>query len=146
MLQWQKKGHRVKEIVITDRSKYIHYISHTWVGSTHDYQVFKEEFPSSESWFADKSVLVDTGFQGIQKDYKIHNLLIPKKKSRKRTLSEAEKANNKDISSNRIIVEHAICGIKRFRIMVDRLRMRDFVAYDRIIEICAGLWNFYLKN
>lgn len=121
-------------------------MSDAWVGSTHDYQMFKEEFPPTKAWFSDKSLLVDTGFQGIQKDYKVHKLQIPKKKPKKGVLSKPEKANNKDISSNRIVVEHAICGVKRFRVMVDRLRICNFVAYDKIIEVCAGLWNFYLKH
>jgi hypothetical protein len=30
--------------------------------------------------------------------------------------------------------------------MSDRLRMRDFEKYDDTLEVCAGLWNFYLTN
>jgi hypothetical protein len=39
-------------------------------------------------------------------------------------------------------VEHSIGGMKRYRILSERLRMHDYEEYDLIIGVCAGLWNF----
>gem|GEM_PF-2980693 len=54
------------------------------------------------------------------------------------------KAENKSISSERIKVEHSIGGMKRYRILSERLRIHDFDLYDNILNVCAELWNFYL--
>ena len=61
----------------------------------------------------------DTGFQGFRcSGVKI---IQPKKKPKGRDLTLQEKAKNREISSIRIRVEHAIAGIKRFRIVKDKL-------------------------
>lgn len=67
--------------------------------------------------------------------------VLPKKKTKGKTLSEADKAQNKAKAQKRIFVEHSIAGLKRFRILSDRLRIHDFDFYDQILGICAGLWN-----
>ena len=43
-------------------------------------------------------------------------------------------------------VEHAIGGMKRYRILADRLRLHDFDFYNDVLEVCAGLWNFQLSH
>jgi hypothetical protein len=43
-------------------------------------------------------------------------------------------------------VEHSIGGLKRYRILYDRLRLQDYGMCDTVVEVCAGLWNFYLAN
>lgn len=90
-------------------------------------------------------MLIDLGFLGIQKLYgaKVH---MPKKKPRNGELTEADKAYNKSISQNRIKVEHSIGGLKRYRILSDRLRMKSMTKYNQIAGICAGLWNFMITN
>jgi hypothetical protein len=68
--------------------------------------------------------------------------MIPNKKPKGGELTQAQKAENKDISRERIKVEHSLAGLKRFRILSDRLRIHDIKMYDEIIGLCAGLWNF----
>ena len=48
--------------------------------------------------------------------------------------------------AQRIVVEHAHAGLKRYRILADRLRMHNFMLYDVVLGVCAGLWNFYLSR
>ena len=87
-------------------------------------------------------MLVDTGFQGIQK---IHaNTLIPKKKPRGGFLTEAEKSWNRLISSARIVIEHAIGGIKRFGAVSHIFRNKNGID-DQFVNVCAGLWNMELQ-
>ena len=50
------------------------------------------------------------------------------------------------MAQQRVFIEHAIGGLKRFRILSDRFRNKIFSLYDQILEVCAGLWNFYLLN
>lgn len=43
-------------------------------------------------------------------------------------------------------VDHSIGGMKRYRILSDRLRIHDCGMYNKVVEVCAGLWNFNLTN
>lgn len=107
--------------------------------------MFQEEFPPEQAWFKDFRVRVDLGFLGIEKDYQCQEVLIPNKKPKNQELTPAQKAENKLLASKRIIVEHAIAGLKRYRILSDRLRSHDLKLYNVILGVCAGLWNFYLS-
>ena len=62
----------------------------------------------------------DTGFQG----FSLAGVVIvqPKKKPRGKELTVDDKANNQQISAIRIRIEHAIGGVKRYRIVKDKLR------------------------
>jgi hypothetical protein len=48
------------------------------------------------------------------------------------------------LSQVRIFIEHAIGGMKRFNILVQRFRNRKDDFEDDAIGICAGLWNLTL--
>ncbi len=50
------------------------------------------------------------------------------------------------MASVRIKVEHSIAGMKRYRILSDRLRIHLIDLYDDILALCVGLRNFYLTN
>ena len=106
--------------------------------------MFKEEFPPEEDWFAEHEVQVDLGFQGIEKDYTGKAFSIPHKRKKNEELTQEQKAENKARASQRIKVEHSIGGLKRYRILSDRLRMHDLNLYNDVLEVCAGLWNFRL--
>jgi hypothetical protein len=65
---------------------------------------------------------VDTGYQGLQK---LHaNTAIPKKKSKKNPLTKADKKNNQQISSSRVVIENIIRELKIFRILSEKYRNR----------------------
>lgn len=145
MLLRKKKCHTVKALALSNPQRRIPYLSSCWVGTTHDYRMLQEEFPPEQAWFAEFRVRVDLGFVGIAKDYVCKELLIPNKKPKKKELTPEQKTENKLLASKRIVVEHALAGLKRYRILSDRLRMHDLELYDVILGVCAGLWNFYLS-
>ena len=107
--------------------------------------MFQSEFPPAQPWLERFRLRVDLGFLGIEKDDVGKEILIPHKKPRKQELTPAKKAENQGLASQRIVVEHAHAGLKRYRILADRLRMHNFVLYDVVLGVCAGLWNFYLS-
>lgn len=121
-------------------------MSNCWVGSTHDYTMLKEEFPPNKHWFKTFKVRLDLGYIGFDKLYDCKKLYLPKKRRKKQKLTSKEKAENKRKAKKRIYVEHSISGIKRYRILSNRLRIKDFGLYNDILEVCAGLWNFYLET
>ncbi len=122
------------------------YVSECWVGKTHDYSMFKQEFPPGQDWFKNFTVRVGLGFLGIDKDYACKRILLPHKKKKNQELDGDQIKENRSQACGRISVEHAIGGMKRYRVLSDRLRIHDVKLYNDILGICAGLWNFYLSN
>lgn len=121
-------------------------MSESYHGSCHDFQILKEEFdPTKNKWFDKFEILVDLGFLGLNKLYN-GSIKIPHKKTKKKELTEEQKEFNKSLSKLRIKVEHSIGGLKRYRILSDRLRMRNVTRYNQVSGICAGLWNYILTN
>jgi hypothetical protein len=135
---------------MTTLDKTIVFLGQTFSGHTHDYTMLKQEFPPELTWFVLLQVLVDLGYQGILSDYVGDEIQIPHKKPRKSkkkpvtSLTDEQKAENRALSSIRILVENAICGLKRYNILVHRFRNHRNNFDDDVIAIAAGLWNFNL--
>ena len=132
-------------MIIATKEKYIHYLSHCYIGKTHDYALLKSEFPPQNDWFSEHKIRVDLGYQGFETDYKCQKVIIPHKKPRNQELTQIQRDENQQKSRKRIWVEHSIGGMKKYRFLADRLRVHDFDLYNDVLEICAGLWNFNLK-
>lgn len=136
----------MKSLIISNPEKRICYLSNSRIGKIHDYTFMKEVFPPDQNWFESFHVKVDLGFLGIVSDYVCKSVKIPYKKPKNSVLTEERKLENKVVSSERIVVEHSIGGLKRYRILSDRLRIHLIDFYHEILGVCAGLWNFYLAN
>ncbi|KAA6333588.1 hypothetical protein EZS27_018015 [termite gut metagenome] len=65
-------------------------------------------------------------------------------KPRGRDLYLAQKQQNKEISSFKLKVEHAIGRVKIFRIVKERYRCHKLFFEDPVFEIACGLHNFRL--
>ncbi len=100
--------------------KAIFFLGGTFSGHMHDYTMLKEEFPPGKAWFQFPEVPADLGYQGTVSDYPGENIRIPHKKPRKSkknpitSLSDEQKAENRAPSKIRILVENAVCGLKRY--------------------------------
>src|SRR4029077_5784161 len=96
----------VKNNLIIDlEERLVRYLSRTVAGRMHDKRICDEEgytFPPGCVLFK------DTGFQGLEPDHVCP--YQPKKKPRGQELSPDDKAENKMISSIRILIEHVIAG------------------------------------
>jgi hypothetical protein len=60
-------------------------------------------------------------------------------------LSGGEQLLNRIFSSARVVVEHAIAGVKRCRIVKDVLRLTKAGISDRVMEIACGLHNLRIS-
>jgi len=79
-------------------------------GKKHDFRLFKE---SNIKIHPTISVLTDSGYQGLQI---LHGKTqMPKKRSKKNPLTEEDKKNNRQLSSDRVLNENVIGCLKRFR-------------------------------
>jgi hypothetical protein len=85
----------------------------------------------------------DMGFQGYTCDGM--TIFQPKKNPPGRELTPPEKAHNRAISSIRIRIEHAIGGVKRYRMVKDKIRLLKDGIRDTVMETCCGLHNFRLQ-
>ena len=85
----------------------------------------------------------DTGFQGFCPS--VITAIQPKKKPKGGVLTVSETARNRVISSIRMRVEHAIGGVKRYRIVKDKLWNWKKGFSDKVMETCCGLHNFRLN-
>ena len=141
----KKRCHTRKNSLIANEKREILFLSPTKEGRVHDLtQIKKTEI--LQHFPPDKSLWVDKAFQSIQKCLKPSNtVMIPHKKPRKKPLSAQQKKENRIISGIRIVVEHAINGVKRFATTSHIYRNRRGQD-DQFILLCAGLWNFHLKN
>jgi len=83
--------------------------------------------------------LLDSGYQGILKLHK--NSVTPKKKPKGGKLADKEKADNKQLSSIRIIIENVIAKIKVFKITSNKYRNRRKRFGLRMALIC-GIINY----
>ena len=138
----KKKIHAKKNVIATNDKKKIIFLSPTKSARRHDKRLadkvsFFDYIPEHIALW------VDTGFQGVCKQHS--NTLIPKKATKGKPLSRYDKEENKTISSFRVIVEHAIAGIKRFGVVAQTLRNRKAYFDDLVIEVSCGMWNFHLK-
>ena len=136
----KKKRHTVKNNVLVNAKGEIVLLTPTCEGKKHDKKI------ADEAAFAlpDGSLLYqDTGFQGFALEGT--TIFQPKKKPRGGELTTDEKAQNRLISRIRVRVEHAIDGVKRYRIVKDQLRNWKADFRDKVMETCCGLHNFRLR-
>ena len=138
----KKKAHTRKNIVVNDENRRILVLTPTVKGSMHDKKVY-DKYGLGNSIPKDVTQWVDTGFQGIAKEYDI-DVQIPKKNTKNNKLTVKEKENNKTISGIRIISEHAIGGIKRMRSVSDTYRNRRGNTDDKLMLVSAGIWNLFI--
>ena len=110
------------------------------IGSQHDFQLFKESRSALASHIRS---LADSGYLGIGK---IHaNSQIPAKKSKLHPLTPAQKASNRRLSKQRILVENVICRLKVFRILSERYRNRR-KRFSLRFNLIAALYNLELLS
>lgn len=140
----KKKAHTKKTVILSDKDKRILLVSPTKSGRRHDKRLSDREL-IAENLPDDVSLWADSGLQGIDKKRPPGSLNFIAKRGRKnKPLTKAEKAENHVISSFRIVVEHAIGGMKRYRATSDKLRNKPGMFEDRIMQVTAGLWNYHL--
>lgn len=131
------KKHTVKNNIISDNEGRILYLSETYNGKTHDKKILDESILEFEK---NTVIYLDTGFQGFKSQVGI--TIMPTKKKKNKDLTSEEKQENTRIAKDRVRNEHAIGGIKRLRILKDKVRIWANDFHDVVMEIAYGLQNF----
>ena len=138
----KKKRHTVKtQLMVNNRGFIIHKTRYK-KGRRHDYDIYKENHPITHK---DVLNVFDLGYLGVETDFPGQLSSIPNRKKRNRELSQEEKEYNMNHSKKRIVIEHTICRVKKYRIMSDVFRNR-LRKYNRISDIVTGMVNYRMMN
>lgn len=109
-------------------------------GKRHDFNLFKE---SKTQVHPSINLITDSGYQGLQK---LHaKTQMPKKRSKKKPLTKKDKANNRQLSKERVLNENVIGSLKRFKIIADRYRNRR-KRFALRFNLIAGIYNLELAK
>jgi hypothetical protein len=111
-------------------------------GRKHDYDVYKKNHPVIPKEVVN---VVDLGYLDVKKDFPDQLSALPYRKKRNQDLLQEEKEYNKIHSRKRIVIEHTICKLKKYRIMSDTFRNK-LRKYNRISDIVTGLINYRMMN
>ena len=87
----------------------------------------------------------DLGYLGVEKDFPRQTSSIPKRKKRSMGLLQEEKEYNLQHAKKRIVIEHTICRIKKYRIISDVFRNK-LKNYNKVSDIVAGVVNHRIMN
>lgn len=112
-------------------------------GRTHDFKLFVR---SRLAMHPQTECLADSGYLGLRKSHE--NSRLPHKKSKLHPLTKEQKADNRQLSRERFVVEHIIRSVKIFRILAERYRNRRkrfglrFNLIAAIYKLIAAIYNF----
>jgi hypothetical protein len=147
----KRKKHTVKtQLTVNKQGLIVHKASHV-KGSMHDYALYKRSHPHLPS---NVRLDLDLGYLGIKDDFPKLNCVLPIKRKnpgrgkrgmRGPELTAVQKAFNKALARERVVVEHTNSRVKKFRIFGDEFRNR-LKRYDIMTEIVCGLVNFRIAG
>jgi hypothetical protein len=138
----KKKRHTVKNQFMVNNHGYVIHKTNHKRGCRHDYNIYKNNHPVTPKQVVN---VVDLGYLGIEKDFPEQLSSIPQRKKRNLDLSAEEMGYNKIHSKKRIVIEHAICRLKKYRILADVFRNR-LKKHNKVSDIVAGLINYRIMN
>ena len=132
----------MKHNLISDKNKTILYLSKAYNGTTHDKKLADEEnlvFPEG----FEIELLQDTGYQGYTP--KNITIIMPTKKPKGKELTQEQKDKNKEISSKRVLIEHAIGGVKMLKMVKDEIRIYKETTRNLVMKTACAIHNLKIN-
>jgi len=139
----KQSEHTIKSQLLTTKKLILH-VSGNLPGSVSDSTVLAGS-GIMHSIPKDVQVNLDRGYEGAEKRYPNNKVYKPKRAQRNHPLTLFEKLYNHLINKTRILVEHVIGRLKKFRIVSELYRNRRCAHSDYFIAV-AGLINFRTLN
>ncbi len=126
----KKKMHTLKnQFIVLPQGQDIVDVTVGELGKTSDINLFRVSLNKFEP---EQKFLGDKAYKGEAA------ITTPHKKPKNSEITEFQKQENKELSSNRIGVEHLICLVKIFRVASDRFRLSRH-QYKKVILAVCGL-------
>lgn len=136
----KKKQHTFKSQIIVDQNTGQIICTFFGKGRKHDFKLFKA---SGVHFHPETESLEDKGYQGIQH---LHaKTRLPKKKPRGGQLSAEDKAYNRELAKERIMIEQINRSLKIFKILSLRYRNRRR-RFGLRCNLIAAIYNFELSQ
>lgn len=130
----KKKRHTIKTQIITDQKGEILTLNANHRGPKSDLKIYQEN-PVPE--LKGKRMLGDKAYQSSVNP----ELETPKKKPPKGELTEEEKAENRVLSGQRVLVEHGIRRVKAWRVVRDEYRLATGL-FGLVATVVVGLVQY----
>jgi len=134
----KKKKHTVKTQLLVNKKGVILHKTRYEPGSTHDYGLWKKTHPKVPP---NVTMDADLGYFGIQKDFPHLKTHLPIKKRKGEKLSKKARKHNRKLSRERVIVEHVIGKVKKYKIIGQEFRNR-LRHYNDSMDVVTGLVDF----
>jgi hypothetical protein len=137
----KKKAFTIKTQIATTKQGLIVNLSKSLPGRKHDYKLFKESklpkiIPKKTKLY------LDSGYQGVQKDFPDLNVVLPYKRTRNgKSLSRSQKIQNKKQRRIRVITEHILSQLKKFQILYQTYR-NSLQNYGTVFGFVTNIVNF----
>ena len=138
----KKKRYTVKTQLMVNHNGLIFHKTGYKKGRRHDYGIYKKNHPATPKQVVN---VFDLGYLGVEKDFPQQLSSLPNRKNRNQKISEEERCYNKDHSKRRIVIEHTICRLKKYRILADIFRNK-LRRYNKMSDIVSGLVNYQVIN
>jgi len=126
----KKKNHTLKnQLIVLPNGAEIVDVTVGKPGPSSDLNLFRArqaEFAANQKFKGDKGYIGEVQIE------------TPQKKPKKQELTPEQKEKNKQLSAQRIVIEHVIRLVKIFRIAQERFRLRS-QNYERVILTVCGL-------
>ncbi len=139
----KRSQHTIKSQLLTTKKLILH-VSGNLPGSVSDSTVLAGS-GIMHSIPADVQVNLDRGYEGAEERYPDNKVYKPKRAQRNHPLTLFEKLYNHIINKTRILVEHVIGRVKKFRIVSELYRNRR-ASHSNFFLAVAGLINFRALN
>ena len=137
----------MKNLVLATKRRRIVYLSETYEGSYSEKRMADEQAFSFA--YSDRpkdellALLMDLGFPAYKAEGA--HVVRPHQKPRGGSLSDEQKAENQQKARTRVVVEHAISGVKVFRVVKEVIRSWLHERRDKVMLLACGLHNFRLS-
>jgi len=143
----KRKKHTVKtQLTVNSNGTILHKTGHAR-GRRHDVEIYRVRHPTLPRQV---QRVFDLGYKGVANDFPELNYIHPFKKKKTpgrghkgekaQPLTPEQKAFNKQLSKQRVVVEHTISRAKKFNIFGQEYRNR-LRFYDGMTDIVSGLIN-----
>ena len=140
----KSKQHATKVQLSVSVTRRILDVSQSYAGSVHDKKMIDEE-KTVEKFDERVPHRVDSGYQGLKAEYPNYYIISPTKKPKGRELTPLEKEQNRANSKRRVIAEHGISRIKKFKICANTFR-QPLEGHNQTFRNVVAILNFKLEN
>lgn len=138
----KKKKHTIKnQLMVNNRGYILHKVGYK-KGRKHDYDIYKNNHPVTPQQVVN---VIDLGYFGVETDFPEQLSALPCKRKRNQILSQEEIDYNIIHSKKRIVIEHAICRLKKYRILSDVFRNK-LRKHNNVSDIVTGLINYRIMT